>query len=115
MRLNISISASNEGIRNIKNMILPFNKNIQYIISHQVLKNNKYNFDINRKDIIFKQINSKGLSKNRNSSINLTNNEICLISDDDVRFKEEIQEIVLKAFENNPSADNITFKFLLVV
>jgi glycosyltransferase involved in cell wall biosynthesis len=54
----------------------------------------------------------KGLSKSRNRAIKHCDSDIALISDDDVDYFENVQEIVIKAFEKNPDADIITFQFL---
>lgn len=80
----------------------------KYLIINQLIKKNKsqYNYD---NMFIFKE---KGLSRSRNSAIELCDSEIVLISDDDVQFIENIEEIVAKAFMENPDADIITFQVL---
>ncbi|MCT7492529.1 glycosyltransferase [Aliarcobacter cryaerophilus] len=52
----------------------------------------------------------KGLSKSRNKAIEFCNSDIALISDDDVEYIENLEEIIVKAFEENPSIDIITFQ-----
>ena len=52
----------------------------------------------------------RGLSKSRNHALGHAAGEICLLSDDDLYYKEDIEDIVIQAFEENPSADIITFQ-----
>jgi len=52
----------------------------------------------------------KGVTKSKNKALKHANGEICLLSDDDVIFKPNIDKKILKAFKNNPKADIITFQ-----
>ena len=52
----------------------------------------------------------KGLARSRNHALDLARGEICLISDDDLEYEEDIEEIVTRAFKENPTADIITFQ-----
>jgi len=52
----------------------------------------------------------KGISKSRNRALQHATADICLISDDDVRYKPDTKDKILWAFENNPKADIITFQ-----
>ena len=52
----------------------------------------------------------KGLSKSRNQAINISQADICLISDDDVMYLADINKTVIDGFTNNPEADIITFQ-----
>jgi len=54
-----------------------------------------------------------GLSRSRNHAIDLCTGNICHISDDDLVYIENIKEIILNAFNDNPSADIITFQVQL--
>lgn len=51
----------------------------------------------------------KGLSKSRNKAIQNASKKICLITDDDVIFAENLKENILLAFENQQKASIITF------
>lgn len=52
----------------------------------------------------------KGLSKSRNRAIEYCDSDIALISDDDVEYIENFEEIIVKSFEENPDVDIITFQ-----
>lgn len=59
-----------------------------------------------------KMINTteRGLSKSRNLALESTKADICLISDDDEVFVQNIEKIVLNAYKNIDDADLIIFK-----
>lgn len=52
----------------------------------------------------------RGLSNSRNMAINHADSEICLISDDDEIFVDDLQESILKAYSEIPDADIIIFR-----
>ncbi|MEA1880602.1 MAG: glycosyltransferase family A protein, partial [Campylobacterota bacterium] len=56
--------------------------------------------------------NERGLSKSRNHALEKSHADICLISDDDLEYIEDLKDTVLTAFKENPSADIITFQVI---
>jgi glycosyltransferase involved in cell wall biosynthesis len=52
----------------------------------------------------------KGLSTSRNVALKKAIGEICLLADDDVRYKKNMDKIIIQAFNKKPNADIITFK-----
>ncbi len=61
--------------------------------------------------ILIDQISpDRGLAKSRNLAIEQSSGDICLISDDDLGYMEGIEESILNAFRDNPTADIITFE-----
>ncbi|MGB6269435.1 MAG: glycosyltransferase family A protein [Olleya sp.] len=52
----------------------------------------------------------KGLSKSRNLAIKNATGDVCLLADDDVKYKKGFSEIITKAFNTYKSAAIITFK-----
>lgn len=71
------------------------------------------------KEIIFKGSKVKilstlerGLSKSRNKAIELSENEVCLLCDDDIQLYSEYENLILKAYREIPDADIIAFKLL---
>ena len=51
----------------------------------------------------------RGLSKSRNMAIANAKSELCLLSDDDEIFVDDLENIVVKAYEEIPDADVIIF------
>lgn len=52
----------------------------------------------------------RGLSRSRNMAISSSEADICLIADDDEIFADDYQQQIIKAYEQHPEADLITFK-----
>jgi len=52
----------------------------------------------------------KGLSKSRNLAIQNAQKEVCLLVDDDVKYKKYFKTIIFEAFFENEKADIITFQ-----
>ena len=78
----------------------------EYLLINQLI--NKDNSDYKLSNVFsFKE---KGLSKSRNKALELCDGDIALISDDDVEYVENLQEIIIRAFEENRDADIITFQ-----
>lgn len=108
MTLDILICTYNEGIFRVPNMLLKRFPSISYSISHQITEEKYMDFDIpelNREDVKYKALFSKGLSKNRNNVINMSSSDISLIADDDVRYRENEILQIIKRFEENPEMD----------
>jgi len=94
-------------ISTVNNKFLNSNKkNESYLIINQLLDKTLNKVDENNICSYYE----KGLSKSRNRAIENAKAEICLISDDDVVFKQDIAQIILNVFEENPDADIITFQ-----
>lgn len=53
----------------------------------------------------------RGVGLSRNTALMHAQEEICLFSDEDIVFYPGYEELVLKAFRENPDADLITFNF----
>ncbi len=53
----------------------------------------------------------RGVGLSRNTALMRADKELCLFSDEDIAFYPGYEEVVCKAFENNPDADIITFNF----
>lgn len=81
---------------------------IPHIIINQLNKKSQSDYILN--DVY--SYKEKGLSKSRNKALFHADKTIALISDDDVDYLDDIEYIISKVFEDNPSADIITFQFL---
>lgn len=61
-------------------------------------------------NITMMNFNEIGLSKSRNRGLENSNTDIVLLTDDDVVFKPNCDDIIRNAFEENKDADIITFQ-----
>lgn len=114
MKLEILISALNEGIENIENILLENHEGLQYLVNYQVCNVPANDAIIQklekRKDVKVLTRYEKGLSKSRNQAVKNSECEICLIADDDITLSNDVEEKIFNAFKVNPDADIITFK-----
>ena len=55
---------------------------------------------------------TRGVGKNRNIALTYADADICLFADDDVRYIDNLEEVVLAEFDKNPDADVFIFHFI---
>lgn len=65
---------------------------------------------VTKNKAVYYNYNEKGLSVSRNRAISHSKSKICIISDDDVKFKNKYEKAILKAYEDYPEADVIVFQ-----
>lgn len=58
--------------------------------------------------------NERGIGKSRNKALMLSEADICLIADDDVKYRDDYEEIILNEFKKNSDADLIIFDFFIL-
>ena len=109
MKLNILISTINEGIYKIKDIFLPLEENISYIVSHQITNDKDYSQEISllqqREDVKYVSLCTKGLSKNRNNCLRYADGDIVYICDDDVRLAHHSVLAAIRRLEEDESID----------
>lgn len=117
MILEVIITTMNENILRVISNFFPAQKNVIYLISHQITKHseNIYHNKIEaflqvRTDVSYIFYFEKGLSRNRNRSMAVSKGDICLVTDDDIKFKPDAFDTILRSFNELPNADIITFK-----
>jgi len=114
MTVDILIATLNEGIENIFDIFLEPQDGLNYKISHQVTNDKDYKQVYqkyaSRLDIKIVSYHTKGLSKNRNHLLDISDANIGVIMDDDVKLSPNIYEIISDTFINHPQADIITFQ-----
>lgn len=86
------------------------------IIVNQCDKDSIEEFDfINKKGLSchgkFICTTERGLSKSRNMAIRNSWGDVCLICDDDEYLEDDCEEIIVKAYNETPNADIISFAF----
>ncbi len=117
MILEVIITTMNENILRLINDFFPNQKDVIFLISHQITKHehNVYQSSIDhfikkRKDVRYIFFFEKGLSRNRNQSMRVSKGDICLVTDDDIRFKTGAFDFILQSFKELPYSDIITYK-----
>jgi len=79
---------------------------VPHLIINQLI--NSESIDASQENLF--EYTERGLSRSRNHALNHAAGEICLLSDDDLHYKEDIEDIIIQAFDENPTADIITFQ-----
>ncbi|MBO3395353.1 glycosyltransferase family 2 protein [Clostridium perfringens] len=72
--------------------------------------NEQEEFILNNKNLKFIYSSERGLSKSRNLAIKNAQCDICLLADDDLKYVDNYENIILNAFKKNPEYDIITFQ-----
>lgn len=85
---------------NLESNIVVINQNSNEM--HKVIKIDTY-------DVFIYNDPLKGLSRSRNLALLYSSADICLICDDDVKYKKGYKNIISKAFNELPDADIIIF------
>ncbi|MBI6077505.1 glycosyltransferase [Clostridium perfringens] len=105
MKLEFLVSTMN---RSNLNFFEDMNINDSAIIINQCRK--KINVKSENKNIKIISYEEVGLSKSRNRALENSNGDICILSDDDITYKDNYKEIILNAYEENLDADLIVFQ-----
>lgn len=102
-----------DGIQRVAQSVYPVVQGVEYLVSWQ-----QPDGEIplpqciaERSDIKVTITQSRGICKNRNNAVAHAEAEICLMSDDDVDFKESELKSLIDAFRKNSDADIIIGKY----
>jgi hypothetical protein len=111
MTLDVLISTIyRAGIERVATMALPRVDGVHYIVSWQSPKGD-VPIALQRPDVTVSTLAGRGVSRNRNHAISLSTADICLVSDDDVRYTVEQLQAVIHTFQVNPDVELATFRY----
>lgn len=79
------------------------------VIVNQANRNAYDIFSYKGYNVKYISTSERGLSKSRNLAMKNAETDICMIADDDVFYKSEYKEIILKEYLKNPQYDVIAF------
>jgi glycosyltransferase involved in cell wall biosynthesis len=103
MLINILISTIDEGIKRVGKVLLEPRSDLKYYVSHQFTEE-KYRQipeQLRRDDLFVGQIEGRGLCRNRNNSLSMTDGDVAILADDDVRYRPEYIDMVKREFESD--------------
>lgn len=100
-----------DGIMRVANGIHPRICGVEYLVSWQQAGHTPLPAPLHRDDFIIHKTDSTGLAKNRNNALSKATAPLVLISDDDIDYTPEGLMAVINAFQDNPHADLITFRY----
>ena len=106
MKIEVLVSTMHQNnIDFIKSM----NLKTPAIIGNQSDEEKIEEFDNNGFPVKMITTKTRGLSRNRNITLEHASGDICLLTDDDLIYHDDYVEIITKAFQDNPKADLIIF------
>lgn len=115
MTLDMLFSTFGTRIITLANNLPPEKENVTIIICHQtsvdISDEVKLLFE-SRKDIKYFPLKSKGVTKSRNYAIRKANSDILIFCDDDVKYAENLYDLVCNAYLKNDNVDFITFSYI---
>ena len=81
------------------------------VIVNQCDRNSVDEFFKNSRKVKFISLKSRGVGISRNTALINSDQEILLFADDDVRYCDDYEKIIVDEFEKHPEADMICFNF----
>ena len=114
LTLDILICTVSDRLAGVPGMILPERDGVRYIVSVQHTGPTQEvtipSALESRPDITIGLLEGLGLSRNRNNAIRMSTADICLIADDDNRYRSEYIDTIMDTWSTNPDADILTFQ-----
>ena len=114
MILSILICTIDAGIEKVPSVLMSPTSEVNYVVSLQYTEERFLEMVPQelreREDVTVTTLEGRGLSRNRNNAIMHATGDVCLIADDDNRYKKEWVETILNAYKEHPEADIITFQ-----
>lgn len=106
MTLQVLVAAMNEDGRTLADKM---NLRTDAIIINQCDHYDYQELSIFDRKIQFFSMAERGVGLSRNNALLRSTADIVLFSDEDIRYREDYESIILNAFEKNPDADGIAF------
>jgi hypothetical protein len=114
MNIALAVSTMNKNIIGIENNYTNINTDININICHQnidsIITNNEIEEIKEKLNYRIFSMSEKGLSKSRNCLLNNSTEDILIISDDDVKYVDNLLNVIEESYRNYPEADIITFQ-----
>lgn len=110
MKFQVLLSTMNRNEQNIKKLMKKMNIKKDCLIINQVKKNSGHKVVELEENITMINSTERGLSKSRNLALKSSNAEICLLSDDDLEYIDDFENLIIKEFERNKDIDILIFE-----
>ncbi len=113
--LSVLISTINERLADVPGVLLPPDERVCYVVLWQVThKPTQASLNtlpqLQREDVKLIARDYAGLSISRNELLNACTTRYALLCDDDVRFRPDAFNIILRAFKENTNSDILCFQ-----
>ena len=107
MHVQVLLSIMNE--KNIEKKIKDMNISGNYVVINQITEDKLKLTNLNKNNNVILSLKDRGLSKSRNLAIKNSSANIGLISDDDMLYVDNYEQIITDAYLKYPDADIIAF------
>jgi len=89
--------------------IKEMNINSDVVFANQADETSYKEFEFNGNKAKMITTQTRGVGNNRNLALTYAKADICLFADDDVKYVDNMEQLVVNEFENHPDADVIIF------
>ncbi len=113
MTLEVLVCTIDNGIHNVKHLLLAPIEGVRYLISWQHsdgFTSSAIPAELVRDDVRVVHLEGRGLSRNRNNALRHATSDILVIADDDCTYRAEYLAEVTDTFEQNQHLDIATFQ-----
>lgn len=93
-------------------LIEKMNIRTEAIVGNQCDHNSVETFERNSHTITYYNFAERGVGLNRNNTLMRATADVCLFADDDMVYEDNYNEIIEKAFSENPQADVLVFNLI---
>ncbi|WP_347939975.1 glycosyltransferase family A protein [Peribacillus simplex] len=108
MKVEMLISTMNQENLNFFNEM---NISTKSVIINQITKDSlNIPLKIENEQMVFLSLNDKGLSKSRNMALKNATADICVVCDDDMKYINGYEKVILNEYKENPDVDIIVFQ-----
>ena len=113
--LTVLVSTYNERVKSLDNLLARYNRNVKYIVVHQVDNSEDYRewsdkLIARRKDLRYSLLLSSGVTKSRNIALSQVDGDYALFMDDDVKLADDFHITILEFFAKHSDASVLTFQ-----
>ena len=92
-----------------KSLIKQMNIHSDTLIINQCNNNDYEELEVNNSNIKVYSFNERGVGLSRNNALMRATGDICIFADDDIKYLDNSEEIIINEFKNHPEADIIIF------
>lgn len=110
MKVQILLSTMKKNNDDINKLIKDMNIRNDCLVINQCNKEERFESVINNNKITVINSSGIGLSKSRNLAIKSSTSDICIIADDDLKYVNDLKDIVIREFNKNNGYDILVFK-----
>lgn len=109
MKFQVLLATMNRKKDDIPELVRKSNLSCDVLVMNQCCREASYDIEVDKHSVHVIEVNEKGLSKSRNRAMGESNADVCLVADDDIWYKRDVEQRIMKAFKENPAYDLIAF------